>query len=340
MMEAKSHEDIQMALEEKKANLDRWTMATPNEKRQIQLGLKDETCLEEHLHVINESLEKIEEGTFGICEVCHEAVDTELLQMDYTSAVCLGHFSDEELRQLENELELSQVIQRGLLPQQVPVIHGMNIAAFSRPAQILGGDYFDFIDFKDNSHGLIIADVSGHGVSAGMFMSSLQTAFHTLVPDAASPLEVLERINRLYVHNVNVTTFVTIFFGQYDPKTRILTYANAGHNSAYLYRIGTNEEIWLRPTGPAIGLMEGFLIQKREVQLQPGDILMLYTDGFTEATDDEGIFWSEDGLADIVRQNADSSAEQLIQKILQALKEHTNGHALEDDVTLVISKVS
>jgi sigma-B regulation protein RsbU (phosphoserine phosphatase) len=133
---------------------------------------------------------------------------------------------------------------------------------------------------------------------------------------------------------------VTIFFGQYDPQTRILTYANAGHNSAYLYRMSTHEEIWLRPSGPAIGLMERFLIQKREVQLEPGDILMLYTDGFTEATDQEGTFWSEDGLAEIVRQNASSSAEQLIQKILQALKDHTNGNPLADDVTLVISKVS
>jgi sigma-B regulation protein RsbU (phosphoserine phosphatase) len=339
-MKTQSYEDIQMALQETRENLEQWVAATPHAKRQIQLGLEDESCIEEHLHVINESLEKIEEGTFGICEVCHDEMDSELLQMDYTAAVCLGHFTDQELRQLENELELSQVIQRGLLPQQVPDIAGMNIAAFSRPAQILGGDYFDFIDFKDNTHGLVIADVSGHGVSAGMFMSSLQTAFHTLVPDATSPLEVLERINRLYVHNVNVTTFVTIFFGQYDSQTRILTYANAGHNSAYLYRKSTNEEIWLRPSGPAIGLMERFLIQKREVQLQPGDILMLYTDGFTEATDQDGTFWSEDGLATIIRQNAEASAEQLIQKILQALKEHTNGHPLEDDVTLVMAKVS
>jgi hypothetical protein len=126
--------------------------------------------------------------------------NSELLQMDYTSAVCLGHFSDEELRQLESELELSQVIQRGLLPQRVPSIEGMNLAAFNRPAQLVGGDYFDFVDFKDGKHGLVMADVSGHGVSAGMFMSSLQTAFHTLVPEADSPLDVLERINRLYYH--------------------------------------------------------------------------------------------------------------------------------------------
>jgi phosphoserine phosphatase RsbU/P len=326
-MKTKLYNDFQISLQQTRDNL-------------TQLGPESEICVEGHLHVIDDSLEKIKEGTFGICEVCHEAVDRELLQMDYTSAVCLGHFSDEELRQLESELELSQFIQRGLLPQQVPSIEGMNIAAFSRPAQIVGGDYFDFVDFKDGKHGLVMADVSGHGVSAGMFMSSLQTAFHTLVPEANSPLDVLERINRLYIHNINFATFVTIFFGKYDPQTRILSYANAGHNSVYLYRVATNQEIWLRPTGPAIGVMDGFTIRSEDVRLEPGDILLLYTDGITEAINQQGTFWGEDRLADIIRQNANSSAEQLIQKILQALKDHTDGSPLADDVTLMISRVS
>ena len=325
-MKTKLYNDFQISLQQTRNNL-------------TQLGPESEICVEGHLHVIDESLEKIKEGTFGICEVCHEAVDSELLQMDYTSAVCLGHFSDEELRQLESELELSQVIQRGLLPQQVPLIEGMNIAAFSRPAQIVGGDYFDFVDFKDGKHGLVMADVSGHGVSAGMFMSSLQTAFHTLVPEANSPLDVLERINRLYIHNINFATFVTIFFGKYDPQTRTLSYANAGHNSVYLYRVATNQEIWLRPTGPAIGVMDGFTIRSEDVRLEPGDILLLYTDGITEAINPQGIFWGEDKLADIIRQNANSSAEQLIQKILQALTDHTDGSPLADDITLMISRV-
>jgi phosphoserine phosphatase RsbU/P len=290
--------------------------------------------------VIDESLEKIKEGTLGICKVCQHEVEAQLLQMDYTSAVCLGHFSDGELRQLERELELSQVIQLGLLPKEVPFIDGMNIAAFSRPAQIVGGDYFDFVDFKDGMHGIVMADVSGHGVSAGMFMSSLQTAFQTLVPETDSPPTVLERINRLYIHNINFTTFVTTFLGKYDPQTRMLSYANAGHNSAYLYRMTTDEEFWLRPTGPAIGLVEGFTIRREDIKLEPGDILLLYTDGITEAADHQGALWGEDRLAEIVRQNVGLSAEQLIQKILKALKEYTNGSPLADDVTLVISRVA
>ena len=332
-------EKIQTSLEETRSNLLHWVETTPEEKKQICLGIEDVTCIEEHIHVIDESLEKIKEGTFGICKICHEAVESQLLQMDYTAAVCLGHFSDEELRQLENELELSQVIQRGLLPREVPSIEGMNIAAFSRPAQIVGGDYFDFIDFKDGAHGFVMADVSGHGVSAGMFMSSLQTAFHTLVPDADSPISVLERINRLYIHNINFTTFVTTFLAKYDPQTHTLSYANAGHNSAYLYRMATNEEIWLRPTGPAIGLMERFNVYTEDVVMDQGDILLLYTDGITEASNHQGALWGEDRLANIIRGNVELSAEQIIQKILKALKQHTGGSPFVDDVTLVISKM-
>lgn len=337
-MKNKLLNEIQNNLQEVRASLLHWVEATPEYKKQSCLADENETCIEEHVHTIDESLQKIKDGSFGVCKICGEAIEAQLLQMDYTSAVCLGHFTNEELKQLETELQLSQVIQRGLLPAMIPSIHGLNIAAFSRPAQILGGDYFDFVDFVDNSHGIVLADVSGHGVSASMFMSSLQTAFHTLVPDTDSPLQVLERINRLYIHNVNITTFVTTFLAKYDSKSRIMTYANAGHNSAYLYRAETNEELWLRPTGPAIGLVEKFFIEKNEVQLELGDVLVLYTDGITEATNPQGVFWGEENMTEIIRQNVDSSAEQLLQKILRALTEHVGSNPLEDDVTLLIMK--
>lgn len=338
-MKQKLNDEIEVGLEEKRANLMKWVESTPAEKQQEFLCAEDESCVEEHIHVIDETLEKIKGGTFGVCKICHEAVETQLLQMDYTTAVCLGHYTDEELRQLEDELELSQIIQRGLLPSKIPSFKGMNVAAFSRPAQIVGGDYFDFVDFNDSTHGFVMADVSGHGVSAGMFMSSLQTAFHTLVPETNSPLHVLERINRLYIHNIHFTTFVTIFLGKYNPQTRIMSYANAGHSSAYLYRTSENTEIWLKPTGPAVGLVEHFAVQSEEIQLQPGDILMFYTDGITEAANREGVLWGEDRLAEIIRQNPDASAEQLVQKILSALKVHTGESPLADDVTLVISRI-
>jgi phosphoserine phosphatase RsbU/P len=329
---------IQDGLTKTRENLYHWIEATPEQKKAVELGSPDACCVEDHLQVINESLEKAAEGTLGICEICHGQVDDELLTMDYTATVCLAHYSEEELRQLESELEMSQMVQRGLLPQQAPSIPGLNVAAFSRPAQIVGGDYFDFVPFKDGGHGFVMADVSGHGVSAGMLMTSLQTAFHTLVPAAESPLDVLERINHLYMHNINFTTFVTIFFGKLDMASRTFTYASAGHNSAYLLRADGEEEL-LQPTGPAIGLMEGFLVHTEQVQLNPGDTLVLYTDGVTEAADTRGVQLGLDGLAKVVRENVGVTSEQLIQRILKAVNSYTDSIQPVDDTTLVIARM-
>jgi len=332
---------IQEGLAEKRANLEQWQEMATGEAKEICLCSTDESVLKTHLHVIDSSLQQIEEGTFGICEICHDPVDSELLQMDYTATVCLGHYTQDELRQLENELELSQVVQRALLPQRIPSIFGFDIAAFSRPAQIVSGDYFDFLQFRDGSHGLVVADVSGHGMSAGMLMTSLQTAFHTLVPGSDSPVEVLERINHLYIHNINFSTFVTIFFASLNPQTKMLSYANAGHNSPFIYRRSTNESIWLKPTGAAVGLMELFNVQPAKIQLMGEDIFVLYTDGVTDAiTPQSNEPFGYERLAEVIRQSGDLPAEGIANKIRQALNEFAQGTLLADDVTLVVVKVN
>lgn len=339
-METSLVNDIKRGLSEKRVILDEWCESCSQAEMEARLGLGGETKLHEHLNVIDSSLQKLEEGVLGVCEVCHATVEPELLRMDYTAYVCLDHYSEQERRQLENELELSQVVQRALLPQRTPSITGLDISAFSRPAQIVGGDYYDFLQFKDGTHGFVIADVSGHGVSAGMLMTSLQTAFHTLVPENNSPVDVLERINRLYIHNINFTTFVTIFFSRFDLQTRTLTYANAGHNDAFLYQRGRKNEAWLGPTGAAIGLMEEFKVKRKDVQLEAGDILLLYTDGVTEAENLQKEQFGRDRLANMIRQNADLSANEIIQKILGAVNEFAAGTTLADDATLVVYKAN
>jgi phosphoserine phosphatase RsbU/P len=331
--------DIQKSLKEKRDNMSEWQKTVSLEDKQVQLGPMGEGGLETHLHVIDTSLQKLEEGELGICTICNDSVEGSLLQMDYTASICLDHFSTQERRELENELELSQVVQRALLPQQTPSIQGLDIAAFSRPAQIIGGDYFDFLKFNDGADGFVIGDVSGKGVSAGMLISSLQTAFHTLVPENDSLVKILEKINRLYVHNINFTTFVTLFLGRIDPATRTLTYANAGHNPALLFSQTQDRGTWLQPTGAAIGLVEDSHIRSGNVQLERGDILLLYTDGVTEAFNLHNQQFGEDRLAEVIQQNSALSAEELIQKVLEALHGFVDRRPLADDATLVICKV-
>ena len=332
---------IREGLLEKRENLRNWQVATPEPQKQIELGTADESAVQAELEIIDTSLEEIETGEFGICEVCHEQVDSELLQMDYTACICLSHFSEAELRELESELELSQTVQRALLPTRVPAIPGYDVAAFSRPAQIVTGDYFDFLQFEDGSHGFVVGDVSGHGVSAGMLIASLQTVFHTLVPESDSPVEVLKRINRLYVHNINFTTFVTLFVARLDPHTRLLSYASAGHNPPLLYRPSMQESAWLKPTGPAIGLIDDFGFVCRDVQLSQGDILLLYTDGIVEALNPAGTEqYGYERLLEVVRQNESLSANELMQKVRQSLNDFTQGGLLADDITLVLCRVN
>lgn len=329
---------IEERLTEKRQNLYHWLEEAPTEEKELCL-CEDDTCVEGHLHVIDSSLEKAADGTLGVCKVCHGFVDEELLQMDYTSSVCLDHFSEEERRRLESELELSQIVQRALFPQKLPNIPGLELAAFSHPSEIIGGDYFDFFQLDDDAFGLVIADVVGHGVSAAMIMSSLQTALRTLASQSSSPANLLERVNHFYLHNINLTTFITVFMAHFDPGTGKLTYANGGHNPPLVLRHdGTT--CWLKPTGAAIGLVEAYHPSSEAITLSKGDIFLLYTDGITEAMNEEREQFGTERLEKLVKQNADLGVQELATGIRLAVRDFTGGRPMADDTTIVVSKVT
>jgi sigma-B regulation protein RsbU (phosphoserine phosphatase) len=329
---------IQGSLAAKRQNVNEFLESATEEK--IDLCCEDEREVQVHLHVIETAIEKAEDEKLGICTVCHGHIDPGLLEMDYTAHVCLDHYSEPERRRLEAELELSAIVQRALLPQTPPNIPGIELAAFSRPAAIVGGDYFDFFQFRDGAHGLVIADIPGHGVSAGMLMSSLQTAIRTMAPETDSPSEILTRINRFYIHNINFTTFVTVFLARFDPLTYTLTYASAGHNPPAIVRKGGVEVAWLKPTAPAIGLAEEFHPRTELVTLENGDLLFLYTDGVTEAFNPELEQFGTLRLAELLGENADLSASNIIQMVRRGLEAFGDGHVMEDDTTYVALKIA
>jgi sigma-B regulation protein RsbU (phosphoserine phosphatase) len=338
-MEPDFFQRVENGLLEKRQNLNQWIQEAPPEKRQRQIGSQEREPVQVHLEVIESAVERVEERTLGLCEVCHDYVNPSLLEMDYTTCVCLDHLSEQEREQLETELEFLQTVQMALLPQQPPEIPELSLAAFSRPAQIVGGDYFDFLRFQDGAHGLVIADAMGHGVSASLLISSLQAALRTLVPESVSPAEVLQRVNRIFLHNINFTTFVTAFLGHYDPATRTLIYCNAGHNQPLLLNTQDGQEAWLNPTGAAIGLLETYTPTAQTVCLRPGDILLFYTDGVTEASNAQGEQFGRERLAQVVRRNAGLPAQELLRTLRRALDEFSGGKPLEDDVTLVVCRL-
>jgi len=343
MVESSVLERIRGSLLEKRQALTGWLGATPAPQRRARLGPAGDGAVQAEIQLIDRVLEQAEEGTLGTCRVCCEPVETRLLEMDYTACVCLEHLSRAEQSELETELELSQEVQRALLPQEPPEIPGMELAAFSQPAQIVGGDAFDFLQYRDGAHAIAIADAAGHGVSAGLLMASVQAALRMLTPESESPDEVLGRINHYFNHNIHFTTFVTLFLARLDPAARTLDYSNAGHNPPLLYRPqhdGVDGITWLGPTGAAVGLTGDFYPGVESLELASGDILLLYTDGITEAANRLGQPFGEDGLAAFVRDSADFTARELTRRLWRVLQEFTGGGPLADDATVVAVKVT
>lgn len=340
-MDTNVFELIRDSLQEQRQNLSNWLSGTPSWKKQIRLGPLNEEAVQDHLHVLDTAIEKADDQTLGLCEVCHEPVETGRLEMDYTTCVCLDHLSPEEQSRLEAELELSTKVQQALLPHHEPEIPGLEVSAFSRPAEIVGGDYFDFFRFRDGAHGLAIGDVAGHGMSASLLMASLQASLHALVPDYDKPHEVMERLNNLFCHNIRMTSFVTLFLARFDPQSYQFTYCNAGHNPPLLVRSqfnGAEPASTLRPTGAAIGLVEGFEFKAETVALDPGDVLLLYTDGVTEAIDPGDQEFGQSRLAELVRYGSYTSAQELVWEVRRQVEEFTQGQPLADDLTILACK--
>jgi sigma-B regulation protein RsbU (phosphoserine phosphatase) len=331
---------IQASLQMRRTVLTDWLRSTPAQKKQMRLGPADERAVELHVETVETAIQKAKDETLGICTVCHDYVDTGLLEMDYTTSVCLAHFSAEEVSRLEAELELAQSVQKALLPHQAPAIPGVQVAAFSRPAQILGGDFIDFPQFRDGAHGLLIGDVAGKGVSAGLLMASVQASARTLALDADSPAQVLQRVNDMFCHNVHMTTFVTLFLAHLDPDLRTLTYCNAGHNPPLLFRgqPASGEITWLNPTNPAIGLVEDSQFKARTISLLPGDLLLLYTDGVTEAENAQGEEFGPERLAEFLTPG--QSARAIVLGLQQKLQEFTASGPLADDTTIVACRIA
>jgi sigma-B regulation protein RsbU (phosphoserine phosphatase) len=342
-MEAPILERFRTGLLEKRAGLTEWLRMTPSYKKGVLLGPATEQGVHAHLGAIDNAIVKAESGSLGRCEVCQDYVESDLLEIDYTACVCIAHFSEEEVRHLETELELAQSVQKTLLPQEIPNIPSLEIAAFSRPAQIVGGDYFDFVEFGMGTLCLVIADVAGHGVSASLHMASIQAMLRAIVPVNHSLAEVLRQMNKLFIHNISFTTFVTFFIGAFDPTTKTFTYCNAGHNPPMILqerKNGKESIVWLNPTGAAIGLVEEAVFGENTLSFHEGDLLVMYTDGITEAVNIKNDEFGSERLAAIIKRSHQSPPKEVVRGIREGLEDFSGGQPLADDATVVVCRIT
>ncbi|NIM17382.1 MAG: SpoIIE family protein phosphatase [Candidatus Aminicenantes bacterium] len=337
-MNKKTLNKFRHILVEHRDTLDTW-LKSNSESKEVHLGGAPVQEVEKVVSQHTEALERINRGEFGQCTECSGDIEPERLELDFTTCVCLDHYSESQLRLLERDLELAAKVQRQLLPHAVPVLPGVQIAAHTEPAQVVGGDYFDFFSYPDGSQGVVIADVMGKGLSASMLMSNLQASLRILGPEHPELYSLANRLNELFLHNVKLISFISMFLVRIDENAGIVHYCNAGHNPAIRWEAASGTIHWLKPTGPAIGLTRKPSFKLKELPFSSGDILLLYTDGLVEAQnpgDDEDNEFGKERLATYVKEHFHQSADVFLAGLRETVKDFAGG--FHDDVTLVVIK--
>ena len=241
------------------------------------------------------------------------------------------------LEEQEREIAEAKAIQERLVPREIPQVTGYEIATSWQSARTVSGDYFDVLALGQDRLGLCIADVAGKGIPAALLMCNLQAAVRGLSSPSVTPDLLCNSLNSLVWKNTHTDRFITLFYAQLDGPTRRLRYANAGHNAPIVVRAcGSHER--LQEGGGVLGVFEEQSFGLGTVDLAPGDRLVLFTDGVTEASNREGEEFGDQGLLSLLEEHRKLSANAIQEKIAAAISEFSGGH-LTDDATLLILAV-
>jgi sigma-B regulation protein RsbU (phosphoserine phosphatase) len=245
-----------------------------------------------------------------------------------------------EKERYAKEMEIAKEIQDNFLPAFTPAIPGIELTATTLPAMEIGGDLYDFIPVTKERWGLAIADVSGKGVSAALFMALCSTLIRVSGGAEADPSVVLEHANKLIYADGRSSMFITIFYGVLDPANRRFTYVNAGHNPPLLVR-GTPPEVRTLEEGRgiALGVVPEVKITGAELVLEPDDLIVMYTDGVTEAFNSQDEEFGEERLKDYLKNHRDDPVQEIIDGIIDDVRRFQGSAPQSDDITLVVVRV-
>jgi sigma-B regulation protein RsbU (phosphoserine phosphatase) len=256
--------------------------------------------------------------------------------------------SEEKLR-LESELEIAREVQAQLFPRSAPEVPGLTLYGVCKAARSVSGDYYDFLKLGENKVGLVLGDVSGKGISAALLMAAIQFAlraqFYDSFPStsgshtsALSTAAVVGRLNLQLYENTPREKYATFFFAVYDAATRTLTYTNAGHLPPVLLRRG--EVFRLNVGGTVVGLFSPLTYEEAEIPIQPGDLLLAFTDGITEPENIYGEEFGEDRVLEVVQRAPGASPQILVEEIYRSVSDWTGSPELQDDMTMLVARAS
>lgn len=241
-----------------------------------------------------------------------------------------------EKERLEHEIELASDIQRRILPKEVPIVPGYELAGWNRPARHIGGDYFDFLDLEGGTRlGLVVGDVSGKGVPAALLVSTLHSSLRLLAERIAICPELFARLNEHILDSSAPNKFITLFVAELDLEQGRLSYVNAGHNPGLVLRAGGGLE-QLGSGGLPLGLLPGASYRIQEIALGPGDLLCLYSDGITEAAAPDDEEFGVERLADLLAEGREAPIDDLLSRIGEAVSLFAAGAPQGDDQTLLL----
>jgi sigma-B regulation protein RsbU (phosphoserine phosphatase) len=259
----------------------------------------------------------------GITQQAAIAIQNELLQQEAVNS-----------ERMERELQLAREIQAAFLPDKIPDLPGWDIDARWQPAREVGGDFYDIIMLGDHKIGFVIADVADKGMPAALFMTLIRTLIRAAAKDKPSPAAVVKQVNELLIPDSKHGMFVTVFYGVISLNTGSLVYANAGHNPPIMVHHNNRALIELPRTTMALGIFEDIEVEEREVLLNPGDWIFLYTDGISEAFSPRGEMFGVQRLQNLLSKTEFSSSQRVADLVIDAVHTFIHGVDLSDDITL------
>lgn len=284
---------------------------------------------------VDAALHRMDIGTYGLCEVCHDPVEPERLLADPLTRVCLGDLTPDEQRALEEDLELAAQIQTNLLPATTQKIDGWEVSYHYQPAGAVSGDYCDLIRGDDESLSFVLGDVSGKGVAASMLMAHLNAMFRTLVSINLPLEQMVERASRVFCESTLPTQYATLVCGRANTSGEVEV-CNAGHLPPLLVQDGKVTSI--AATGLPVGVFCSESFSVNRVQMNKGDTLFLYTDGLSESLDGNGDEYGAARLSQLLNDNHLLAPDSFISLCRQELHTFAEGRVPSDDLTLMAIK--
>ena len=245
---------------------------------------------------------------------------------------------------LNRELEIAREVQEHLFPQRLPPVPGLDYCGRCRPAREVGGDYYDFLELPEGRLGIAIGDVSGKGVGAALMMASLEASLRGQASLGHDLAELMKRVNSLVYQASSANRYATLFYAEYDPRSRQLSYVNAGHNPPVILRKSADKSaaacqvFRLETGGPVIGLLRE-CYQQESFALERGDLVVLFTDGISESMNARDEEWGEDRLVEFAKTCHGLPACEAMTRILAAAEAFAAGASQHDDMTLVVLRI-